>query len=78
MKPLAKDGPCRNVLPLLYRVQIHMNLRDHRHLSVNQVRVGNCAIYFQFAFECHFEGIKKGMGVGNGHKGELCNKKGLC
>lgn len=38
MKHSAKDGLCRNVLPLPYRVQIHMNLLDHRHLSVNQVR----------------------------------------
>lgn len=60
MKPSAKDDPCRNVLPLLYRVQIHMNLRDHRHLSVNQVRVGNCAIYFQFRIRMFF-GIGRGF-----------------
>jgi hypothetical protein len=38
MKPCASGGLFRNVLPLPYRVQIHMNLRDHRHQSVNQVR----------------------------------------
>lgn len=37
MKHSARDDLYRNVLPLPYRVQIHMNLRDHRRPSVSQV-----------------------------------------
>lgn len=37
MKHFARDDLYRNVLPLPYRVQIHMNLLDHRRPFVSQV-----------------------------------------
>lgn len=44
MKHFARDDLYRNVLPLPYRVQIHMNLLDHHRPSVSQVSLSLHAI----------------------------------
>lgn len=70
MKHSARDDLYRNVLPLPYRVQIHMNLRDHRRPSVSQVSLlpliffckshtHTQIIQIVFRWPCHNDGTCK-------------------
>lgn len=56
MKHFARDDLYRNVLPLPYRVQIHMNLLDHHRPSVSQVSShANCTFsYIQIVLRCPY------------------------